>query len=197
VPIDYVVAHRPGDWLAGSALRGDIPWPASLEGTLFGSVKEGRLAHLAPYIVDLFCSGHTDEETMRNLAGLLVREIALAANEHFRGPRRSLPAPLRKIQEHIHSHGSARLTVGELAQAGGCGEATIYRLFERFMGTTPHRFIARERVREASRLLRVTPDSIRQIGARVGFDDPFHFSRFFKKETGVSPRAYREQLSLL
>jgi AraC-like DNA-binding protein len=193
-PVKFSVAHRSTDLLAGSPQRSDARWP-SLESLVRGSIKEGRLAHLAPYIVELFTSGRYDEPMMRELAKLLVYEIALATRENPRGAH-SLPAPLRKIQQHIRTHLNARLTVHELAQAGDCSEATIHRLFKRFAGVTPHRFIVGERIREACRLLRITSHPIHSIGVMVGFEDQFHFSRFFKNELGMSPRSYREQLSL-
>jgi AraC-like DNA-binding protein len=33
--------------------------------------------------------------------------------------------------------------------------------------------------------------SIKQIGAEVGYEDPFHFSAQFKRRSGQSPRAFR------
>lgn len=45
---------------------------------------------------------------------------------------------------------------------------------------------------EARRLLGFTPLSVKEIAARLGYADPFHFSRAFKGATGLSPQAYRE-----
>jgi AraC-like DNA-binding protein len=45
---------------------------------------------------------------------------------------------------------------------------------------------------EAKRLLMHTPMSIKEIAYNVGFDEPLHFSSFFKKNTGLSPSVFRE-----
>lgn len=46
-------------------------------------------------------------------------------------------------------------------------------------------------VLEARRLLRYTDMTAAMIGYSLGFDDPSYFTRFFTRETGLSPRRYR------
>jgi len=48
---------------------------------------------------------------------------------------------------------------------------------------------------EAKRLLIHSELTMKQIAHALGFKDPLHFSSFFKKCTGISPSAYREQKS--
>lgn len=45
---------------------------------------------------------------------------------------------------------------------------------------------------EAKALLKRTQMSITEIGLRLGFQEPAHFSRYFKKRTGQSPRSFRQ-----
>jgi transcriptional regulator GlxA family with amidase domain len=47
------------------------------------------------------------------------------------------------------------------------------------------------RAQRSAFLLRTTTLAVREVAAQVGFEDPFHFSRFFKRQMGVSPREYR------
>ena len=47
---------------------------------------------------------------------------------------------------------------------------------------------------EAQRLLTHTSQSIKEIGFQLGFEDPSYFVRFFRKHTGQTPVAFREQL---
>lgn len=46
---------------------------------------------------------------------------------------------------------------------------------------------------EAKRLLLHTDMSIKEVGYTIGFEDPLHFSSFFKKHTGSSPTAFRTE----
>ncbi len=47
---------------------------------------------------------------------------------------------------------------------------------------------------EAKRLLIYEDLTVKEIAYRLGFNDPFYFSNFFKKHIGVSPTAFRESL---
>jgi hypothetical protein len=67
-------------------------------------------------------------------------------------------------------------------------DATVFQSFE---AMSPSRWVARLRAQRAAFLLRTTTLAVRDVGAQVGFEDPFHFSRFCRQHMGVSPRAYR------
>jgi len=45
----------------------------------------------------------------------------------------------------------------------------------------------------ARRLLRETTLSVIRIGNEIGYSNPSHFARIFRKETGLSPSDYRRQ----
>lgn len=79
----------------------------------------------------------------------------------------------------------------DLASAGGCSTAGVHRQFQSFEAMPPGRWLARLRVQRSAFLLRTTTLAVREVGEQVGFEDPFHFSRFFKRGMGESPRRYR------
>ncbi len=47
---------------------------------------------------------------------------------------------------------------------------------------------------EAKRLLTYQNMAVKEVAAALGFNDPFYFSNFFKKQTGISPKAWKEKL---
>ena len=55
----------------------------------------------------------------------------------------------------------------------------------------PVEYLIHLRIRQACRLLDTTGLTVREIGFRVGFEDPYYFSRMFRKLMGQSPRQYR------
>ncbi len=61
-------------------------------------------------------------------------------------------------------------------------------------GYTPGQLIRREIVLEAKRLFRHTDLTATEIGYRLAFDDPSYFGRFFKREVGVSPGKFRQDM---
>lgn len=44
---------------------------------------------------------------------------------------------------------------------------------------------------EAKRLLRFTDLTVRQVSRRLGFSDAAYFSKFFRVQSGESPRSFR------
>lgn len=63
-------------------------------------------------------------------------------------------------------------------------------------GKTPSKLIRERLTLEAKRLLHLTYKSIKEIAHELGFNDEFYFSRYFKKEVGVSPKVFREKVGI-
>ena len=59
-------------------------------------------------------------------------------------------------------------------------------------GHTPGELIKREKIATAKRLLSDPRLSIGQIAERCGYEQQSNFSNFFRRETGLSPRAWRQ-----
>ena len=62
------------------------------------------------------------------------------------------------------------------------------------LGVSPSRCIHARLVLEAAKLLEETRLYIHEIASQLNFDDPSYFSRFFKKNLGISPKTYRSNL---
>jgi len=82
----------------------------------------------------------------------------------------------------------------ELASEAGLSVPHFSTLFRRQTGYAPIDYLIRQRVREACRLLDTTSGSISMIANAVGYQDPYYFTRMFRRIMGCSPRAYRKQL---
>ncbi|MEM6551590.1 MAG: AraC family transcriptional regulator [Planctomycetota bacterium] len=70
------------------------------------------------------------------------------------------------------------------------------RRFKALAGLPPTAFVIRCRMHRAADLLRQTREPANVIGRRVGYDDPFHFSKLFKQHYGLPPLAYRREVEL-
>lgn len=62
------------------------------------------------------------------------------------------------------------------------------------MGVTPQQYVINFRINKACELMSNHTLTISDISRSVGYYDTLGFSKIFKKETGVSPRKYRENL---
>ena len=83
-------------------------------------------------------------------------------------------------------------TLAELAAAAHVSVAHYSALFRRQTGFAPIDFIIRQRVQHACRLLDTTELSVGEVAGRVGYEDPYYFTRCFRRVMGRAPRSYRE-----
>ena len=60
-------------------------------------------------------------------------------------------------------------------------------------GKTVNQWISRRSTAVAKSLLLNTTLSAKEIAYRMGYSEPTHFSRFFKKQTGMAPRTFRQK----
>ncbi len=86
------------------------------------------------------------------------------------------------------------MTIEEIAEQAGIEPSSVCRLFRRFQGTSPYQYLLRRKMTMAAEWLLQTGEPVKTVAERVGFADPYHFSRCFKSVHGVAPnrlRAYR------
>lgn len=78
--------------------------------------------------------------------------------------------------------------------AGGISVDTSYlcRLFKKFHAPSPYQLLVRKKMNYALELLHNTGLSVQSTAHQVGFDDPYHFSRVFKKVHGLAPKYFRK-----
>jgi len=91
------------------------------------------------------------------------------------------------IQQHLRTHKPAAFYAAEL----GISPTHLNRIVKAAVGLGMHEMIAQRLADEAKRELVFTFGSAQEISYRLGFADPAYFSRFFLKQTGQTPRAWR------
>jgi AraC-like DNA-binding protein len=96
----------------------------------------------------------------------------------------------------IDEHLDEPLTREELARVAGLSPSQFHAIFQQIMRRSPMAHVAVRRIERAQVLLVTTDLPIQDIAAKVGFPDPFHFTRMFKRGCGRSPSRYRAEVSL-
>ena len=78
-----------------------------------------------------------------------------------------------------------------LAREAALSRAQFYRLFEQSTGAAPHVFLNAIRIEHAVDAIVRTDETLADIGTRLGFAAPAHFSRFFRDHVSVPPSVFR------
>ncbi|MFC9591291.1 helix-turn-helix domain-containing protein [Streptomyces sp. NPDC056944] len=127
---------------------------------------------------------------LRSLLHVLLVRAARVPGE------RAAPAPPRGLAEEFLALAGRTAAEGpsvrECAVLLGVSAGHLTEAVRGATGRTPAALLREARAREAQRLLVSTRLSVRQVAARVGFDDPAYFCRFFRREVGHSPGAFRK-----
>lgn len=84
-----------------------------------------------------------------------------------------------------------KLKLSDIAEHFGYSVSYFYRLFYKNMGIAPMEFFNQLKVQRSCYYLLNSTMKVNQISILVGFDDPYYYSRLFKKMMGVSPARYR------
>jgi len=98
---------------------------------------------------------------------------------------------IREYNFLVEKHFREKHSVSEYAELLFKSPKTLSNLFKKIGDKTPLQFIQDRVMLEARRLLSYTDKNISEIGYELGFSDVQVFSRFFKKQQGVSPTEFK------
>ena len=107
------------------------------------------------------------------------------------GERWGRARELWPVIQHMHTHFDKPLERDSLAELACLSPAQFHHVFKQTTGSTPIDYLRSIRIRRAQQLLITTSESINEIGRKCGYEDPFVFSKAFKRECNSSPREYR------
>jgi AraC-like DNA-binding protein len=125
----------------------------------------------------------------------LVLEILGLVQERMRGEGAGgrLSAGVREAQSRILQRAAEPIDFAALARELGASYTAFRRSFRQQTGVAPAQFQSAIRLNRARDLLAGTELTVSEIAGRVGYETVFYFSRAFKKKTGLTPKAYRQQ----
>jgi transcriptional regulator GlxA family with amidase domain len=95
------------------------------------------------------------------------------------------------IVDYMHRELSRALSVRELAALVNLSPSRFRVLFIVQTGAAPLHFLQRLRLRRARLLIEQTFLSVKEVMALVGYNDPSHFARDFRRQHGTAPSSCR------
>jgi AraC family transcriptional regulator len=173
-------------------------------------VERGRREELRPSLDMLIESQHVREDGVGPLAwrialeldepddlapivveGLVLELLGTAARRH--SPRSDRPPPpwVERAKELLIATASRPARISEVANAINIHPVRLARAFRTFVGISPGGFVRRIRLDRAACELISTEHPLVDIAMSSGFADQSHFTRAFKRHTGLAPGQYR------
>jgi AraC-like DNA-binding protein len=98
-----------------------------------------------------------------------------------------------RIKRFIEQHAFEDLSLAAIAACASLSPFSCIRQFREATGTTPLRYLSRIRLDRAKKLLSTSRLTIGEIASQVAIQDRFYFTRWFSKQTGVSPKDFRDR----
>ena len=169
----------PHAWLARSRRELGVPFEA----------RRGGLPRLASRLLSEY--RNRDDATPLMMEGLVLEMIgeAMRSGNERVGPKAS--RAIRQARELIEARCTERLSLEHIATAVDRHPVYLATEFRRCYGETIGSFQRRLRIDRACRLLAASDRPLIEIALDTGFANQTHFSRVFRRGTGVTPAAYR------
>ena len=117
--------------------------------------------------------------------------LAEASRRAAKGAGRPAPAWLQQARALVEAHFAEPLTLAAVARRVGVHPVHLARTFRRVHQTTFAAYVRHVRIEFARRELAASIAPLGDIAAAAGFCDQSHFSRLFKRYTGLTPAEYR------
>ena len=166
------LGHLPGDYLDKSPLD-------------FSRAAPGSVQLMQCYLVEfLFSLIRSDEASVQ--AMLHTRDSRLIAESSLVNSMETF------IEEHIHETPSLPV----LCEHFSLSRTYLCRIFKDGTGKSPVDYWIELKIKEAKKLIREGNHNITQISELLGYTSIHHFTRMFKRVTGLSPTAYKTSVRL-
>ncbi len=98
---------------------------------------------------------------------------------------------VQKVLDLIEDRPHDPPTLGELSLLAGLSRSYFSPVFKEVVGMRLQDYLSQARINKAKHLLSDINLTIKQVAYMVGFRDPDHFSRTFKKKTGMTPTDWK------
>lgn len=122
-----------------------------------------------------------------------ISAITLLLAQQFKYPNLEHPSKefrrVKLLRDYIKSRHAENISLTELSSLANLSSFHLLRVFRDQVGVPPHEYQTHMRINEARNLLR-DGHSIAEAALKVGFFDQSHFSRNFKRITGMTPGYY-------
>ncbi|SFF04350.1 AraC-like ligand binding domain-containing protein [Paenibacillus algorifonticola] len=165
--------------------------------TLTGKSALLQAFHAMDELRELYCRKQYNQNlTALQFSRLLIelsREHLLAELHKENNLNSKSFMKVHALLEYIHHHYVDKIASPDIERLFECNFDYLNRIFKTITGYPIAQYIIKVRIDHAKELLQATSLSIGEIGYLSGLNDPYYFSKVFKKHIGLSPLQYRAE----
>jgi AraC family transcriptional regulator, transcriptional activator FtrA len=167
------------------------------EGQVLTSAGTASGIDLALHIVRLDYGPDIANQVARRMVTAAHREGGQSQFAFSPVPVLSYSDALGSVMDWMFEHLDEPITVRQLARLAAMSPRTFARRFGEATGTTPLRRLTHQRILRAQDLLQATTLPVDVVASRVGFGTAVNLRQHFRRVTGTTPAAYRQQVRQL
>jgi AraC-like DNA-binding protein len=207
-----VLVVKPGDWhqdhlrdgqrhhvvhfRLGAAVPGEPATPLFCNGVKPSEqMCTGNQAHARSFLRELQREAEApaaygpaiQDSLLEALFWRIVRGLPAAALSQAFRQLPQIEAQRTHLAAMFEEHLKANPTVVQLAAAAGMSPRQFTLLCHRLFGAAPARFLLQLKLHRADEMLRYRTQRVKEVSEALGFANPFHFSRVFKRRYGRPP----------
>lgn len=124
----------------------------------------------------------------------IIRQIFSRFLVHASDKNLDLDKRILQSLHHISTNIDKPLNVEELAGMSFLTKDHFIRLFKKYMGCTPGKYINQKKIEKAQQVMLLRDTSIKDLAYSLGFENISYFNRLFTKMTGANPGSYKKKI---
>ena len=112
-------------------------------------------------------------------------------NQNSSSPEKAI---IRETIDYMKNNLDKTIRIEDFADLNKYSVSHFSKLFRLTTGMSPIEYFIHLKMQKACQLLYTEDSRVKQIAALLGYDDPYYFSRLFKKYMNISPETYRKSV---
>jgi AraC-like DNA-binding protein len=139
-----------------------------------------------------------NESTMEEMIRILLKQVIIKSTRIWKQAHQAEEESneeiefARKFSQLVEWHYATKHAVADYADLLNMTPKALHKRIAKHSPTTPNDLIKNRIILEAKRLLAHTELSVKEIGYKLGYDDPAYFIRLFTNQAGLAPQQFRK-----
>ena len=141
-----------------------------------------------------------DDSSMEEMLRILLKQLIIKSTRLWKQKHQQASEDAgaeveftRTFSQMVEWHYTKHHTVADYADLLNISPKALNKRITRYSNTSPNDIIKNRIIMEAKRLLVHTNLSVKEIGYKLGYDDPSYFIRLFTRQAETSPQHFRQQ----